>query len=94
MQPLEIIGGYWDLLILLLVAVLLFGGTRLAGIGKGAGRAIREFKEETDGMRTKQVSSGSTAVNAGQPVVGQPVITEPVESLDVQAAADKPVQNR
>ncbi|MGV8849915.1 MAG: twin-arginine translocase TatA/TatE family subunit [Propionibacteriaceae bacterium] len=32
--------------ILLVVALLLFGGSRLAGMGKGAGRAIREFKEE------------------------------------------------
>lgn len=39
------------LLILLVVAVLLFGGSRLAGVGKGAGRAIREFKEETSSLR-------------------------------------------
>lgn len=33
--------------IIAIVALLLFGGTRLAGIGKSAGKAIREFKEET-----------------------------------------------
>ncbi|NVP29405.1 twin-arginine translocase TatA/TatE family subunit, partial [Vibrio cholerae] len=37
--------------ILLVVALLLFGGSRLAGMGKGAGRAIREFKEETKGLK-------------------------------------------
>jgi TatA/E family protein of Tat protein translocase len=31
---------------MLVVALLLFGGSRVAGMGKGAGRAIREFKEE------------------------------------------------
>ncbi|WP_130865665.1 twin-arginine translocase TatA/TatE family subunit [Acidipropionibacterium timonense] len=41
------------ILILLIVAVLLFGGSRLAGVGKGAGRAIREFKEETAGLNSK-----------------------------------------
>ena len=30
----------------LVVVLLLFGGSRLAGMGKGAGRAIREFKDE------------------------------------------------
>ena len=38
--------GGWELVIILLVAVVLFGGSRLAGIGKGVGRSIREFKEE------------------------------------------------
>jgi sec-independent protein translocase protein TatA len=38
--------GGWEWVILLVVAVLLFGGSRLAGIGKSAGQAIREFKEE------------------------------------------------
>jgi len=44
-------GAEW--IILLIVAVLLFGGSRLAGLGKGTGRAIREFKEETAGLRDK-----------------------------------------
>lgn len=43
--------GGMEWVILLVVALLLFGGTRLAGMGKGAGRAIREFREETRGMR-------------------------------------------
>jgi sec-independent protein translocase protein TatA len=38
--------GGMEWVILLVVALLLFGGSRLAGMGKGAGRAIREFKEE------------------------------------------------
>lgn len=42
--------GGMEWVILLVVVVLLFGGTRLAGIGKGTGRAIREFKEETRGL--------------------------------------------
>ncbi|AXE38577.1 Sec-independent protein translocase protein TatAd [Acidipropionibacterium virtanenii] len=39
------------LLILVIVALVLFGGSRIAGVGKGAGRAIREFKEETSGLK-------------------------------------------
>ena len=45
--------GGWEWVILAVVALLLFGGTRLAGIGKSAGKAIREFKEETSAGRAE-----------------------------------------
>jgi sec-independent protein translocase protein TatA len=41
----------WEWIIIAIVALLLFGGTRLAGIGKSAGKAIREFKEETSALK-------------------------------------------
>jgi len=47
MTPLVLGLGMPELLIVLAVALLLFGGSRLAGLGKSSGRAIREFKEET-----------------------------------------------
>ena len=43
--------GVPELLIILAVVLLLFGGARLAGIGKSTGRAIKEFKEETRGLK-------------------------------------------
>jgi len=48
----------WSWVIVIVVALLLFGGTRLAGIGKSAGKAIREFKEETTAMK----NDGSGAI--------------------------------
>ena len=44
--------GGWEWVILALIALLLFGGSRLAGIGKNARKAIREFKEETSTLRS------------------------------------------
>ena len=35
-----------EIIVILLVVVLLFGSTKLAGLGKSAGKSIREFKEE------------------------------------------------
>ena len=48
--------GGWEWLIILAIAILLFGGSRLAGLGKGVGRSIREFKEEvkTDEVEGKK----------------------------------------
>lgn len=39
-----------ELIIILVVALLIFGGSRLAGVGKGMGRSIREFKQEVKGV--------------------------------------------
>lgn len=47
MAPLAFDLGSSELLIILVIALVLFGGSRLAGLGKSAGRAIREFKDET-----------------------------------------------
>jgi len=41
--------GASELLIILAIAVLLFGGRRLPEIGSGLGRAIRGFKEGVSG---------------------------------------------
>ena len=43
----------WEWIIIGVVALLLFGGTRLAGLGKSAGKAIREFKEETSSLKSE-----------------------------------------
>jgi sec-independent protein translocase protein TatA len=46
--------GVPELLIILAVVLLLFGGSRLAGLGKSTGRALKEFKEETKGLKSEQ----------------------------------------
>lgn len=38
--------GTTELLLLLALAILLFGGSRLAGLGKSLGKGIKEFREE------------------------------------------------
>lgn len=45
----------WEWIIIAVVVLVLFGGTKLANIGKNAGKAIREFKEETAAGKTEAV---------------------------------------
>ncbi len=54
MTPLVLGLGVPELLIILAVVLLLFGGARLAGLGKSTGRALKEFKEETKGLRSEE----------------------------------------
>lgn len=41
--------GIWEVLILLLVALLLFGPKRLPEMGRSLGRGLREFKDSVAG---------------------------------------------
>ena len=68
MTPLVFGLGVWELLIILAVILLIFGGTRLAGLGKSSGRALREFKEETRGLNEKK--EAETTDSASTPAIG------------------------
>ena len=75
MTPLALGGlGAPELIIILIVVLLLFGGSRLAGLGKSSGRALREFKEETKGLRDKEgATDEAAAARAGEPVHPEPL---------------------
>jgi sec-independent protein translocase protein TatA len=38
--------GVWELLVVLVIVLLIFGASRLTGIGKGLGGAINAFRSE------------------------------------------------
>jgi sec-independent protein translocase protein TatA len=59
------IGG-WEWVIIAIVALVLFGGTKLASVGKNAGRAIREFKEEVASPTPNQETPQEQPVAAPQ----------------------------
>lgn len=40
-------GGPWDVAIVGIIVVVLFGGSKLAGLGKSMGQGIKEFKNAT-----------------------------------------------
>ena len=67
MTPLVLGLGVPELLIILAVVLLLFGGSRLAGLGKSTGRALKEFKEETKGLKADDDETERPAASAGPP---------------------------
>ncbi|GAA2102647.1 hypothetical protein GCM10009841_19280 [Microlunatus panaciterrae] len=91
MTPLAMFGlGVPELLIILAVVLLLFGGSRLAGLGKSTGRALKEFKEETKGLTKEQndqtVTDGRPAeTRETRQVKGEPIDAEWVEGPQTKA---------
>jgi sec-independent protein translocase protein TatA len=45
--------GPWEIILLLMLALLLFGAKRLPEIGRSMGRGMREFKDSVSGVSGK-----------------------------------------
>jgi sec-independent protein translocase protein TatA len=82
--------GVPELLIILAVVLLLFGGSRLAGLGKSTGRALKEFKEETKGLKGDQAANDEitgTTTTTTQPPTSQPATPDQLTPNPVQDPA-------
>lgn len=55
-----------EIVILIIAALIIFGGSKLAGLGKGAGRAIREFKEETHAIKAESSAKAEDTVEEAE----------------------------
>lgn len=59
--------GGMEWVILAIIALLVFGGSRLANAGKNAGKAIREFKEETSALKKSDPPPAVPPAPAAEP---------------------------
>ncbi len=50
MNALVAVPGGWELVLIVLVVLLLFGAKKLPELARGSGRALRIFKAETKGL--------------------------------------------
>ncbi len=73
--------GGWEWVILAVVALILFGGTKISGFGKNAGKAIREFKEESQ----IQSKADKARADAEASIVHDAELVDPPKKPDVQA---------
>lgn len=87
MNSLIAIPGGWELVLVVLVILLLFGAKKLPELARGTGRALRIFKAETKGLvdddddvaddvktaEEKEIEARRTTTD---PVTGEPVVRE------------------
>ena len=45
--------GVTEILLILVLALVIFGGSKLSGVGKALGQSIREFKKEVGGDKAE-----------------------------------------
>lgn len=53
--------GFWEIAIIIIIALVVFGPNKLPEMGKALGRGIREFKDAT-GKLTEELNSTAKAV--------------------------------
>jgi sec-independent protein translocase protein TatA len=58
----------WDIGIIAVVALVLFGGTRIAGFGKSLGEGLKEFKKATHEDNDVKEAPVAKVVASDQPI--------------------------
>jgi len=58
--------GWPELIIILAILLLLFGGSRLKGLAKGLGESVREFKKASSGQAEKEKEEKEAVVEAAK----------------------------
>lgn len=56
--------GGWEILLIVLVILLLFGAKKLPELARGTGQALRIFKSETKGLRDDDDDDKGTTADA------------------------------
>jgi sec-independent protein translocase protein TatA len=72
--------GMPELIVILVIALLVFGAGRLPEVGSSLGKAIRGFKEASDKKEPEPASKGEVSGTAGKfcPHCGKGVATDAV----------------
>lgn len=73
--------GWPEVLIIVLVVLLLFGGKKLPEIARGTGRALRIFKAETKGLMDDDDDDVAPAGRSAQPPVQTPAQIPPAQPV-------------
>lgn len=85
--------GPAELLVILVIALLVFGPRKLPELGKSLGAGIREFRRSTQGLKEELEGSlrepPAAAPAPTQTVVAQAVVP-PVVTAEAEAAAPRP----
>jgi sec-independent protein translocase protein TatA len=72
--------GAPELLIILAIVVVLFGASRLSGLGKGLGRGIRDFRKELREGQEEDEAAKKTETTVGTASTSEPSGKKPSQT--------------
>jgi sec-independent protein translocase protein TatA len=83
--------GPLEIIVVLIIALVVFGPKRLPELGSSLGKGIREFKETVTGEKDDDDVKALSATQAtvAKAPEGTPVATAPVEPAKAEIAEDK-----
>ena len=91
--------GQWELLIVFLVVLLLFGARRIPEMAQGLGKGIKEFRKAMRDVQ-EEVDISSTKVDGGQSIGGTvpnqvtpPATAPPAPAADTATPAAAPSES-
>src|SRR5215211_1863228 len=84
--------GPWELVIILLIVVVIFGAGRLAEIGGAVGKSVREFRSATQDDKDK--AAAAAAANAPVAPVQTTTTTAPTAASAATAPTATAVENK
>ncbi|MCW2500128.1 MAG: twin-arginine translocation protein TatA/E family subunit [Frankiales bacterium] len=73
--------GGWELVLVLIVVLVVFGSKRLPDSARSLGRSLRILKAETKGLRDDEQTDAAPGLPAAQPRF-DPVTGEPLQRFD------------
>jgi sec-independent protein translocase protein TatA len=77
--------GPWELIIILLIVVVIFGAGRLSEVGGAMGKSIREFRKATTDEQHAAVTAPTTTTTAvAAPPPAAPVVTTAPTAVAVE----------
>ena len=76
-----------ELIIILIIALVIFGPKKLPHLGKGLGEGIREFKKATSGDADKEEEDAGAATVTSVSTATPPVVEAPKTSTDTTSAS-------
>ena len=87
--------AWWELVLILLVLLLVFGAKRLPEMGRSLGKGMREFKDSVSGMDDKETFATPAELPSAQPEYArsEPVAEAvPAQSSDIGHADETPAE--
>ena len=84
--------GTQELILILLIVIVLFGGKKVAGLGKALGTSLREFRAEV--RKDDEPSSGQSETLQTETQRTEPPQTKSDESADTAAKEEEAASHR